>query len=93
VNSTAPGGILTEGGTQVSASPIFAPEEMAAIMKRADNRLLGRMGYADDLAPVVVFLASPAAAFIAGQMLLVDGGYHYAGTRLDQRFDGGSGLA
>ncbi len=78
VNSAAPGGILTEGGTQVSASPVFAPEEMAQIMKRAENRLLGRMGYADDLAPVVVFLASPAAAFITGQMLLVDGGYYYA---------------
>jgi 3-oxoacyl-[acyl-carrier protein] reductase len=75
VNSAAPGGILTEGGAQVRDSPVFAPGEMAEIMKRAENRPLGRMGYADDLAPVVVFLAGPALAFITGQMLLVDGGY------------------
>jgi NAD(P)-dependent dehydrogenase (short-subunit alcohol dehydrogenase family) len=78
VNSAAPGGIMTEGGAQVRDSPLFAPEEMAAITERATNRPLGRMGYADDLAPVVVFLASPAAGFITGQMLLVDGGYYYA---------------
>jgi NAD(P)-dependent dehydrogenase (short-subunit alcohol dehydrogenase family) len=78
VNSAAPGGIMTEGAGQVRDSPLFTPEEMVTITERATNRPLGRMGYADDLAPVVVFLASPAAGFITGQMLLVDGGYYYA---------------
>ena len=36
------------------------------------------MGYADDLAMAIVFLASPAARFITGHQLLVDGGYFYA---------------
>ena len=78
VNSAAPGGIMTEGAGQVRDSPLYTAEEMAAITERATNRPLGRMGYADDLAPVVVFLASPAAGFITGQMLLVDGGFYLA---------------
>ena len=75
VNSAAPGGIMTEGAGQVRDSPLFSVAEMASITDRAVNRPLGRMGCADDLAPVVVFLASPAAGFITGQLLLVDGGY------------------
>jgi NAD(P)-dependent dehydrogenase (short-subunit alcohol dehydrogenase family) len=51
---------------------------MAAIMERALSRPAGRMGYADDPALAAVFLASPAAGFITGQQLLVDGGYYLA---------------
>lgn len=78
VNSAAPGGILTEGAPQVRDSPLFSADQMAAITAKAEGRPLGRMGYADDLAMVVVFLASPAARFITGQMILVDGGYYLA---------------
>ena len=78
VNSVAPGGILTEGAGQVTEHPIFPPDRMAAIMERALSRPAGRMGYADDPALAVVFLASPAAGFITGQQLLVDGGYYLA---------------
>jgi NAD(P)-dependent dehydrogenase (short-subunit alcohol dehydrogenase family) len=35
---------------------------------------LGRLGTPEDVAAAVVFFASPAAAFITGQTLLVDGG-------------------
>jgi NAD(P)-dependent dehydrogenase (short-subunit alcohol dehydrogenase family) len=69
---------MTEGAGQVRDSPLYTAEEMAAITERATNRPLGRMGYADDLAPVVVFLASPAAGFVTGQMILVDGGFYLA---------------
>ena len=78
VNSVAPGGILTEGAGQVTAHPLYPPERMAAITERARGRPLGRMGYADDPALAIVFLASPAAGFITGQQLLVDGGYYLA---------------
>jgi len=36
---------------------------------------LGRHGTADDVTGPLVFLASPAAAFVTGQILYVDGGY------------------
>ena len=35
---------------------------------------LGRLGSTDDVASVAVFFASPAASFVTGQTLLVDGG-------------------
>jgi NAD(P)-dependent dehydrogenase (short-subunit alcohol dehydrogenase family) len=78
VNGAAPGGILTEGGRQVREHPLYSPEAMAAIVERSTNRPLGRQGYADDLAMTIVFLASPAARFVTGQQLLVDGGFYLA---------------
>jgi NAD(P)-dependent dehydrogenase (short-subunit alcohol dehydrogenase family) len=36
---------------------------------------IGRLGQTNDLTGALVFLASPAAAFITGQTLYVDGGY------------------
>jgi len=35
---------------------------------------LGRMGTVDDLTGTAIFLASPAAAFLSGQVIRVDGG-------------------
>ena len=78
VNGARPGGILTEGGGQVSEDPLYPTEVMDEIRRRATARPLGQMGYADDLALAIVFLASPAAGFITGQRLLVDGGYFLA---------------
>jgi 2-deoxy-D-gluconate 3-dehydrogenase len=36
---------------------------------------LGRLGSPEDIASAVLYLASPAASFITGQTLVVDGGY------------------
>jgi 3-oxoacyl-[acyl-carrier protein] reductase len=36
---------------------------------------LGRLGRAEDIAPLVVFLASPAASWITGQAISVNGGF------------------
>jgi len=48
------------------------PELYEGVLRRT---ALGRLGEPEDIAGALVFLASPAAAFITGQTLYVDGGY------------------
>jgi gluconate 5-dehydrogenase len=55
----------------MNAPMIADPERRRAILARTP---LGRAGEPDDLAWACVFLASPAARFITGQTLRVDGG-------------------
>jgi NAD(P)-dependent dehydrogenase (short-subunit alcohol dehydrogenase family) len=68
VNAIAPGWIETPltGGIQDD------PARYAAIR---DRTALKRWGKPDDLAGAVLFLASPAAAYVTGIVLPVDGGY------------------
>src|SRR5512147_741052 len=65
VNAVAPGFIPT-------ALTEVLPQEM--IQSLIANTPLGRMGTVEDVANVVLFLASNEAAFITGQVLTVDGG-------------------
>ena len=61
-----------------SDTPLFQNEFAAASPKLAESlkRVIpwGRLGVPDDVAPVVVFLASDDAGFITGQTLSVSGG-------------------
>ena len=67
VNGLAPGYILTDLTQSLAADPKFD----TWIKGRTPA---GRWGSADDLTGACVFLASPAADFINGQILTVDGG-------------------
>jgi NAD(P)-dependent dehydrogenase (short-subunit alcohol dehydrogenase family) len=67
VNAVAPG--LIDAGM---SAPIYAdPATRAA---RSSKVPLGRLGRAEEVAEVVLFLASDAARYVTGQNLLVDGG-------------------
>ena len=46
------------------------------LMKAFTARIpLGRMGEPDDIAKVVLFLASSASDYMTGSLIVVDGGY------------------
>lgn len=51
----------------------------AEITKQSEESALGRMGMPEEFANAAVFLVSPAASYITGVMLTVDGGM-YKGT-------------
>lgn len=80
-NSVLPGWTETERVVELmtaraKANGTTVEEEIA---KQAKESPLGRMGKPEELANAAVFLLSPAAAYITGVMLTVDGGM-YKGT-------------
>ena len=69
VNGVAPGYIRTAQALSVQHS--LGPE---GLEQAADFIPMGRVGEPDDIADVIVFLASPAARYMTGQTVVVDGG-------------------
>lgn len=65
VNAIAPGFIETDMTNEMTA------EQKDALHK---NIPLGRVGKAEEIAGTAAFLASPAANYITGQVIIVDGG-------------------
>jgi NAD(P)-dependent dehydrogenase (short-subunit alcohol dehydrogenase family) len=71
VNAVAPGSVPTPGAVGLN--------DKAEYERRARTIPLRRLGREDDNADAVVFLLSPAASFINGEILHVDGGIAAAG--------------
>jgi 3-oxoacyl-[acyl-carrier protein] reductase len=67
VNAVVPGFIRKDAGAHRAIDP-------SVLAKQTERIPLGRIGLPEDVAAAVAFLASPAAAYITGQALHVDGG-------------------
>ena len=65
VNAVAPGFFATE----------MTADYREAIEAQIERAALGRIGEADELAHAVLFLASPAASYVTGATLVVDGAF------------------
>ncbi|MDX0980363.1 SDR family oxidoreductase [Sinorhizobium medicae] len=67
VNGIAPSAVRTRKNDEVLRNP-------AALQRAAANIPFGRLATPTDVAGAVLFLASPLAAFVTGQLLYIDGG-------------------
>jgi gluconate 5-dehydrogenase len=67
-NAIAPGFFPTP-----LTAPVFADAERSA--RNAQQTAIGRNGELEDLIGAVVYLASPASAYVTGHVLVVDGGF------------------
>jgi NAD(P)-dependent dehydrogenase (short-subunit alcohol dehydrogenase family) len=68
VNTIIPGFVLTPLTAETA-------KDAARVQALARRHMVGRNGLPDDFQGAAVFLASPAARFVTGQMLFVDGGF------------------
>lgn len=78
VNSVHPGGIETEMMESIMRRYVelgAAPDWESSLAGVIASHPIGRMGRPEEIAGGVVFLCSPAASFMTGSELVIDGGY------------------
>jgi NAD(P)-dependent dehydrogenase (short-subunit alcohol dehydrogenase family) len=71
VNAVAPGLIRTRMTARIQADPAYTRKDF-------ERMPMARWGTPEEVAPAALFLASPAASYITGQTLPIDGGYTIA---------------
>jgi len=71
VNCVCPAGVDTPLMRSWAAT---LPDPEAVLQQQAAMHLMNRMASSDEIASVIVFLSSPAASFITGTIVPVDGG-------------------
>jgi NAD(P)-dependent dehydrogenase (short-subunit alcohol dehydrogenase family) len=72
VNAIAPGAVDTDF---VNAALAGAPDIQAARGDIGKSHPIGRMADPSEIARIMVFLASPAASFMTGAVVMADGGF------------------
>lgn len=68
INAVAPGFIVTEMTKRGMANPEW-------LTTWTENTPMGRLGKPEEIANVMLFLASDASAFMTGSIVIADGGY------------------
>jgi NAD(P)-dependent dehydrogenase (short-subunit alcohol dehydrogenase family) len=72
VNAVAPGAVDTDF---VNAALAGAPDLQAARGDIGKSHPIGRMADPSEIARIMVFVASPAASFMTGAIVMADGGF------------------
>ncbi|CAN6363600.1 unnamed protein product [Urochloa humidicola] len=67
VNCVAPGGVRTDISSDKAIDPELVKKEMARVP-------MGRIAEPEEVASMVAFLCMPAASYMTGQVICVDGG-------------------
>lgn len=73
VNAVAPGSVATDTAARMGAAAVA--QEGDAVMARSGRCPMGRSATPDEIARVVLFLASDWSSFLTGSVVVADGGF------------------